>query len=117
MASTLLLDRTAWDLVLDAYGNIARADEPYSITQDVASACRLFFGELWYDEAQGVRYFERVLGKFQALQILKSQLEAAALTVPGVASAQVFVSAVTNRTVSGQVQIVLGDGSTAIVTL
>ena len=60
---TLLLDRTQWDLVQDANGNIALATEPYARAQDVASACRLFRGELWYDTAAGIPYFEDILGK------------------------------------------------------
>lgn len=34
MASTLLLDTLAWDLAVDAAGNIAVATEPYSLAQD-----------------------------------------------------------------------------------
>ena len=40
--STLLLDQTEWDLVLDASGNIALASPPYALAQDVASAVRTF---------------------------------------------------------------------------
>ncbi len=42
MPKTLLLDTDEWDLVLDANGDIALADEPYAISQDVASAIRTF---------------------------------------------------------------------------
>ncbi|AJJ19826.1 hypothetical protein [Yersinia intermedia] len=56
MQNTLLLDRTAWDLVLDANGDIAMASLPYSIAQDVASAIKTFIGECWYDTSQGVPY-------------------------------------------------------------
>ncbi len=117
MASTLLLDRSTWDFVVDAYGNIARADEPYAILQDVASACRLFFAELWYDETKGIRYFEQVLGRFQPTQLLKAQLVAAAKTVPGVVSATVYLTAIEARSISGQVQVTLTDGSVQIVAL
>ena len=110
MGSTLLLDVAAWDLALDASGNIALATEPYSIVQDVASACRLFAGELFYDTSQGIRYFDQVLGQTQPASVLKDQLVKAALSVPGVLSATVYLSAIEGRTLSGQVQIVTADG-------
>ena len=117
MTDTLLLDRDTWDLTLDSQGNVALATEPYSLVQDVASACRLFLGELYYDTSKGVRYFEQILGKPAPLAILKAQLVAAALTVRGVASATVFLSGVTGRGVTGQVQCVLESGGVAIVPL
>lgn len=113
---TLLLDRTAWDLALDASGNIAVASRPYSIAQDVASACRLFFGELYYDTTKGIRYFSEVLGQYQPVQVLKARLVAAALGVPGVLTAKVFLTAIAGRSVAGQVQITTAAGS-AIVAL
>jgi hypothetical protein len=58
---TLLLDRSLWDLTLDINGNIAMASEPYAIAQDVASACRTFLGECYYDTSQGVPYFQGML--------------------------------------------------------
>lgn len=116
MADTLLLDRDAWDLCRDASGNIALARPAYAILQDVASACQLFAGELYYGGDQGISYFDRILGHYQPLQILKAQLIAAARTVPGVISAKVFLTAVKDRAISGQVQVVTSSG-TLIVTL
>jgi hypothetical protein len=116
MASTLLLDRNAWDLAVDAIGNIALASEPYSILQDVASACRLFQGELWYGGTDGLPYFDQILGEYQPIQVLKDGLVRAALSVPGVLAATVFLTAVVGRQISGQVQITTSAGP-AIVTL
>lgn len=116
MASTLLLDRDVWDLTVDAVGNIARADETYSTFQDVASACRLFQGELWYGGTDGLPYFDQILGKFQPIQVLKAGLVQAALSVPGVQAATVFLSAVVGRQITGQVQVVTAAG-TDMVTL
>ncbi len=109
---TLLLDTMAWDLVLDAFGNIAVADNPYSMAQDVASALKLFNGECYYDTTKGVRYFEDILGKTPPLPLLKSELTDAALTVPGVTFSQAFIVVVQpDRLVTGQVQCqsVAGD--------
>ena len=105
MASTLLLDRTAWDLVLDAGNNIAVASEPYSLAQDAASAIQTYLGEVYWDTTIGVPWLQQILGRRPSLQLLKAQLAAAAETVPGVASAKVFISSVSGRDVRGQVQV------------
>lgn len=97
---TLLLDRTTWDFVLDTNGDIAVASDPYSIAQDIASACRLFMGELWYDQTKGVVY-NRILGKFVSLEFVKAQLVKAALSVPQVQSAIVVISGFEGRTITG----------------
>lgn len=113
---TLLLDRTLWDLCKDASGNIALATNPYSRTQDVASAARLFLGELWYDTTKGVPYSTEILGQMPPLQIIKERLVQAALTVPGVVSAQVVITDFSSRTLSGQIQFIDVDGQANNVT-
>lgn len=107
---TLLLDTVVWDLCLNASGNIAVASEPYSQAQDAASAIRLFQGELWYNTDKGIPYFGQVLGKSPPVQFMKDQFVKAAMTVPGVLKAQVFLTSVTGRTLSGQVQITTTAG-------
>jgi hypothetical protein len=113
---SLLLDRTTWDLCLDANGNIAVASDPYSIAQDVACAIRLFKGELWYDTTKGVPHFQQILGHHPSLSVLKAALRTAALTAPDAASAAVFISGVQNREVQGQVQVTSTSGATVVVT-
>jgi len=103
---SLLLDRTAWDLVLDTSGNIACATEPYALAQDVACACKLFAGELWYAANKGIPYFSEILGHWPPLPVVKAELVKAAMTVPGVVSAQVVISAFKDRTITGQVQFI-----------
>lgn len=102
---TLLLDRTAWDLCIDSSGNIAVASEPYSLAQDAASAIRLFHGEYIFDTTIGIPYFEQILGKNLAIGLIRRKQQAAALTVPGVTSANIFYSAFVNGQLSGQVQV------------
>jgi hypothetical protein len=101
---TLLLDVAAWDLVLDAHGNIAVASDPYSLAQDAASAIKTFLGEVFWDTTIGVPYSQQIFGKQASLALVKAQLAAAALTVPEVVSAQCFITAFTNRNLAGQVQ-------------
>lgn len=115
--STLLLDRTLWDLCVDSKGNIAVAADPYAIAQDVASACKLFQGELYYDTTQGVPYFQEILGHRPPLSVFKAALVKAALTVPGVQSAVVFVSSLTNREIQGQIQVTTTTGAVVVVSL
>lgn len=116
--NTLLLDRTTWDFCKDASGNIAMASDPYAVAQDVASAIRLFAGELWYDTTKGTPYFSDTLGQGPSAQFLKTQFIKAALTVPEVASADCFLGFDANsRTVSGQVQVSTTAGETFTVLL
>jgi hypothetical protein len=110
--NTLLLDQTAWDLVLDANGNIALAGAPYAIAQDVASATRTFLGECWYDTTQGIPYWQQILGEFPPLQYIAQRLQDTALTVPDVAAAKATFTSFQNRSLAGQIQIIDTDGAT-----
>lgn len=112
---TLLLDTVAWDLCLDASGNIAVASDPYSITQDVCSAIRLFAGELWYDQSQGVPYFPTILGQAPSLSVIKAGVVNAALTVPDVVSAVCLIAGFKGRVLTGQVQVTDTQGTTTLV--
>lgn len=129
--NTLYLDVEAWDLVADASGNIAMATPPYSLTQDVASACRTFLGEVYYDTTVGVPYLGQItdgtqpgkpissqlLGTTPSLNILQGALAAAALTVPSVESASVVISSFLNRLAQGQVQFTTDTGTTLQVAI
>ena len=114
--NTLLLDRTTWDLCLDASGDIAMASEPYSLAQDSASAIRLFQGEYIYDTTIGIPYFEQVLGQNPPINLLKTLMVQAAESVPDVGGATVYFSSVANGQVSGQVQITSSNGDTSIAS-
>lgn len=114
--NTLLLDTVRWDVVLNSSGNIALASDPYSMAQDVASACRLFIGELWYDTTQGIPYFDQILGTSPPTEFLKAQLVAAALTVPGVVEAKATIQSFENGILSGQIQFADVAGKLDTVT-
>lgn len=109
--NTLLLDQSAWDLVLDSARNIALATPPYALAQDVASAVRLFLGELWFDTSKGIPYWENVLGKLPPLALMISYIEGAAKTVPGVVSARCIITSFTAREVVGQVLFIDETGA------
>lgn len=113
MSSTLLLDRTTWDLALDASGNIAMASEPYSVVQDVASAIRVFAGECYYDTSKGLPYLRLILGRSQSASVFRSQAEQAALTVPNVSAAKCVITAISaQRQLSGYIFLSLNNGTT-----
>ena len=104
--NTLLLDLTNWDLVLDTSGNIAMASNPYAIAQDVASAVKLFLGELWYDQTKGIPYWQQILGKNPPAAIYKAAVEKAALTVPEVVKAQCIGLALNGREFTGTIEVI-----------
>ena len=117
MASTLLLDQLQWDLVLDVAGNIAVASDPYSLAQDAASAIRTFLGECYWDTTIGVPYLTQVFkGVPPSISLLKQTFIDAAMTVPGVASAKVFLIEGGDRSISGQVQVTAVSGQTSVAT-
>lgn len=109
--NTLLLDQTAWDLIIDSAGNIAMASPPYALAQDVASAIRLFLGELWYNGTAGIPYFENVLGHLPPAALLIGYIEKAALGVPGVVSAQCTISSFSGRQLTGQILFIDETGA------
>lgn len=115
--NTLLLDTVAWDLVLDSFGNIAMATPPYATAQDVASAVRLFLGELYYDTTQGIPYPGQIVGQLPPASVLIQLIQNAALTVPGVVAATFTVTTFTNRTVAGQIDFTLSDGTIGVVNV
>lgn len=114
---TLLLDNTEWDLLTDAAGNIALASEPYAFAQDVASALRLFLGELWYDVSKGVPYFTQILGKTPPVPFFQELMVQAALSVPGVVKAECIIEGFEGRTVTGAVTFRTVNGTTGTVQL
>ena len=103
---TYLLDNDTWDLVIDSSGNWAVASPPYALRQDVASAAMLYSGELWYNKGSGVPYFEDILGHRPPAALLQSYMETAALTVPGVMSAQCVISLFNNRVINGEINFI-----------
>lgn len=115
MSSTIFLNPTTWDLVLDASGDIAVAGEPYALAQDAASAIKTFSGEVYYDTSIGVPYFSQILGQQPPLGLVKHYLNQAALTVPGVNDAQTYLESWTGRAFKGQVQITTANGTTTAV--
>lgn len=111
--NTMLLDPSTWDFLLDASANIALASDPYSQAQDAASAIKTYQGEVFYDTDLGLPYFQNVLGQAPPLSLVKAEINAQALTVPGIATATTFIQSFVNRKITGQVQLVNDNGQTS----
>lgn len=116
MARTQLLDLLTWDVCLTVGGDIAIADAPWSLAQDVASACRTFLGEEIYDTSVGVPY-DQILGHQPSNAFIKAQLELAALTVPGVLNPAAFITGVKGRNLTGQISFQDASGQTLVAAL
>lgn len=112
---TLFLRPDRWDLTLDASGNIALASKPYALAQDAASAIRTVEGECYYDTTLGIPYFTQVFRDQMPIPLFRAKCVAAALAVPEVVKAEVFFTALTDRTLFGQVQCYDTAGTLSIV--
>jgi len=88
---TLYLHPDTWDLEVDSYGNIAVADAPYAIAQDVASACKLWKGEALYDTTRGIPY-DSVLGNLPPSSLLSGWYKKEAQPVPEVDAVSVSLN-------------------------
>lgn len=113
---TIYLDPRTWDLTLDSYGSIAVASSPYSVSQDVASECRLWLGEARYDTTKGIPYEPSILGELPPPVKLISWYKDAAEGVPEVESADVILQ-YANRQLTGEIQCQLIDGTTQTLAL
>lgn len=114
---TLFLLPSTWDLELDSSGNIAVASDIYQLAQDIASACRTFLRDVYYNQAQGISYFESVLGyNGFPLSLYKMYLELEAVSIVGVASANAQLT-MTGRTVTGAILFTTEDGQNGQIQL
>ncbi len=110
--ASLLLDAT-WDLTLNSSGNVAVVLSPDSLAQDAASAIQTYLGEYYLNTTVGVPWLQQVLGVNPppTLSLLKQILVSAALSANDeIASAQVFLTSFSNRSVGGQVQVISTAG-------
>ena len=118
MANTLFLLPKTWDLCLDASGNIAVATDTYQKAQDIASKCRLFTGDLYFSQSEGIPYLEKVLGKsVYSLALYRDKLYEAAMSIEGVESATVNLNPLNDRLLSGSIGFTDDSGNTGLVGL
>lgn len=115
---TLFLNPNTWRLMLDSNGNIATATDVYQIAQDIATACRVFIGDLYYRQQDGIPYNESILGKSGfPLSLYKAYLEDAALSIEGVVSASASLRLDNGRNVAGSIFFTADTGETGEITI
>ncbi len=116
--NTLFLLPDTWDLTLDSSGNIAIASDVYQQAQDIASACRVFRNDMYFNQNDGIPYQESILGKSSyPLGLYQSELRQAALSVNGVVSAKIAFNKVENRVLSGMIEFKNDQGQAGVVGL
>lgn len=113
-----LLERSTWDFIVDVNGDLAMCEEPFAIAQQVANEILHIKGEGWYDTTQGIPYDPTVLSATPSMSVIRSLMEAAALSVSGVirANAVLYVKRDT-RTLSGAVLVTTDSGVDLNVTI
>ncbi len=116
--TTLVLDLSTNDLILDALGNIALASAPFAVAQDVASQLRTFRGECWYDTSQGVPYWQQILGQKPPASLIAADIQNEALKVPDVVTATATFGGInSSRDLIGQVIVTDADSNTFALPL
>jgi len=125
---TLALDTSLWDLDVDAYGNIATVGDatPASaqtgpgmrLAQDVATRCRAWNGEVYYDTTQGIRY-PSILGAAPNLAVVQNAFNTEALKVPEceTAIAQFQFTAGSVREITGTLTVADVNGNSGAITI
>lgn len=114
MTTSIYLNPETWDMAVDAAGNIAVCSEPYRVAQDAATAILTWAGEVLYDTTLGIRYREDILGQSPSPVLIKTACVNAALTVPGVVSAVVYLTELSPRNIGGQVQVTDASGTVSV---
>ena len=126
---SLLLDAD-WDIQLDASGNIAETSGDYAVAQNVSNAVRLFTDDAYYDPDRGIPHFAITLGRKPSMSIFRAVVRQAALGVDGVRAVDVKDiqlaqrdtaspdgSAITPRTLTGDIRLTMEDGETYGITV
>ncbi len=108
---SLLLAPDQWDLFVDPNGNIAECYAEYAIAQNASNACRLFTNDAYYDPNKGIPHFAVELKEKPSITLLKSRLKEASENVEGVSAAAIKNVNVVNRQISGQLCLLLNNGS------
>ena len=107
---TLYLTPDNWDITLDSSGRLQTSANAYAIAQDVANAVRLFTGEAFFAQDEGIPHFEIELGFTRpALSVLRARVREAALNVDGVLDAVVNLDGIQDRRLTGEILLTVAD--------
>lgn len=123
---TLALDPITWDLSCDVYGNLATFGDatPLSaqtgpgmrLAQDVATRCRAWRGEVYYDTTQGINY-PQILGAAPNLAVVQNAFNTEALKVPlcQTAIAAFQFTAGKTRAITGNLNVADVNANSAVI--
>lgn len=99
---TLFLHPKTWDLAKDTQGNIAIATEEYQQAQDIASSCRVFLGDDYYNKNDGIPYLQSIMGKSgYPVSLYQRHLFERSMLVKDVVSVDVNLQPIEDRIVKG----------------
>lgn len=105
MMKTLFLRTDTWDLALDTQGNIAIATDEYQQAQDIASSCRVFLGDDYYNKNDGIPYLESIMGRSNyPISLYQRHLYERSMLVNGVVSIDVKLSPLKDRVLKGSIE-------------
>jgi len=90
---------------MDVNNDIAVCEDPYAMAQDAACGIKLFLGEDYYDVTRGLPYWQRILGQWPPLELMRQLWIERAKEVPGVATANAYFVQLDERVITGQVQV------------
>lgn len=96
---------STWDLTLTPGGSLAVVTDPRRIPQDVATYCRMFTGECWYAEEDGIPYLNGELAHLPPAELVTERARRRALEVPGVASVSVSLTDFAARVLRGRINV------------
>lgn len=101
---TLFLHPKTWDLAKDTQGNIAIATEEYQQAQDIASSCRVFLGDDYYNKNDGIPYLQSIMGKSgYPVSLYQRHLFERSMLVKDVVSVDVNLQPIEDRIVKGSI--------------
>ena len=101
---TLFLLPSTWDLCLDTSGNIAIATDTYQQAQDIATSCRVFLGDDYYNLTDGIPYVEEILGKTDyPIALYQRNLYDRSMLVDGIVTVEVKLNPLNNRILTGDI--------------
>lgn len=107
----------AWDLTLDASGNIGQVLASSATAQDVATAVATRAGECWLALDYGIAYSAQVLDQGVNIPLFSALYEAQARTVPTVKSAfATFKTLGSDRILGGTVFVIDTDNTKSSVS-
>lgn len=117
MPTTLLLDKSDWDITIDDKGYLALTTNEYAIAQNVSNAVRLFTNDAYFDQQDGIPHFSVELGHIPSESVVRARINETAKSVEGVIDTQTELTAFNDRKLEGRIVITTNNGVTLYVTI